>query len=157
MCMHTYPLHASESLCVCVLYVCVLSVHTRVIQYPYRGPCLLLETHSLNEQMKNELKNNRRKGERQNKQWEKAVAPNMWLVQVCVCVRIWMCVHMRYVFILWLHYALVLDVLSPSECVSVNRIFSAFVLTEEDWSLTEERKKKKRQQLSYIITWKVIF
>lgn len=63
-----------------------------------------------------------------------------YVASASVCVR--MCVHMRYVFILWLHYALVLDVWSPSECASVNWIFSAFVLTEEDWSLTEERKKK---------------
>lgn len=67
VCTCTNPLRASESLCVCFacvcVCVCVLSVHIRVIQYPYRGPWLLPETHSSDEQMKNELKNNRRKGE----------------------------------------------------------------------------------------------
>lgn len=47
---------------------CALSAHIRVIQYPYREPRLLPETHSSNEEMKNELKNNRRKADRQNKQ-----------------------------------------------------------------------------------------
>lgn len=47
---------------------CELSAHMRVIQYPYREPWLLPETHSSNEEMKNELKNNRRKADRQNKQ-----------------------------------------------------------------------------------------
>lgn len=47
---------------------CALSAHIRVIQYPYREPGLLPETHSSNEEMKNELKNNRRKADRQNKQ-----------------------------------------------------------------------------------------
>lgn len=67
-------------------YACELSAHIRVIQYPYREPWLLPETHSSNEEMKNELKNNRRKADRQNKQWEsgRAMPPNMWLVPVRV-------------------------------------------------------------------------
>lgn len=58
-------MHAHEHLRVCAraLCVCVLSVHIRVMQYPYRGPWPLPETRSSDEQMKNELKNDRRKGE----------------------------------------------------------------------------------------------
>lgn len=87
-------------------FVCVLcvSVHIRVIQYPYRGqclPCLLPQTYNHDEQMKNELKNNRRKGERQNKQWERAVAPNSRVASANVYMDVCVCAHMKDVFILW--------------------------------------------------------
>lgn len=56
-----FPMHLRVA-----LSVCVLSVGIRVIQYPYRGQCLLCllpQTQNHYEEMKNELKNNRRKTE----------------------------------------------------------------------------------------------
>lgn len=126
-------------------YACKLSAHIRVIQYPYREPWLLPETHSSNEEMKNELKNNRRKADRQNKQWAsgRAMPPNMWLVLVSGYRNV--CAHIRDVFILWLHCALVWDVFSPlTVCVlSVDEYLGLCPDRGEKASRQQRDEKKK--------------
>lgn len=99
--------------------------------------------------MKNKLKNNRRKGEVQNKQWERAVAPNSCLVSAYMCAGLWIyvCVRAHEGCLLYdLHYGLVLNVSSSS----VHWIFSAFILTVATWTTGLSHKESKLYQTNVI-------
>lgn len=60
-----------------------------------------------------------------------------------------MCAHIRDVFILWLHCALVLDVFSPSECLSVSNEYLA-LYSDGGEVVSRQLRKKKDMLISYI-------